>query len=125
MRLLAQIILIALFVPLAAIGQDEADEEDRLPDNVQELSPEVVERWFRELEEQRRSFARPPLHGGPEQNKREYSGEWIEEDGSRYCDGYLTRNVNEEYCSKEIPDDWRSFEFNGETYFVAPIEDKQ
>ena len=125
MRSSMRVLLIALFVPLAVIAQDNADSKEQVPDNVRELSPEEAEKLFRELEEQRRAFARPPTLRGPEEDRPNYSGEWIEENGSRFCDGYLTRNASEEYCSKEIPDDWRSFEFDGETYYVAPIEDQQ
>ena len=123
MRLFTRVILIALLVPLAVIAEDDAETEHRLPDSIQELSPEEFDRFLRELEEQ--GFAKLPMEPKSEQDERDYSGEWIEEDGVRYCDGYLTRNADEEYCSTEIPDDWQPFEFDGETYYVAPLSNDQ
>jgi len=52
------------------------------------------------------------------------SGEWIEEDGMRVCDGYLIRFENEDYCAAEVPPDWQPFEFNGRTYYVQPLMEK-
>lgn len=49
------------------------------------------------------------------------SGEWIERDGTLVCDGYLTRRVDEDYCEAQVPADWRSFEFEGQTWYVQPL----
>ncbi len=119
MQLFIRVILIALFVPLVVVAQDESEGEGQLLEGVQELSLEELDRILEELE--KHGFARLPKEPRPEQDQNEYSGEWIEEDGERYCDGYLTRNADEQYCSAEVPEDWRPFEFNGETYFVAPL----
>ena len=55
-----------------------------------------------------------------------FSGKWIEGDGARICDGYLTRWSNEEFCAADIPDDWTPFEFNGQTYYRQLLaEDKE
>ncbi len=52
---------------------------------------------------------------------REYSGEWVDRNGSRLCDGYLTRREDEDFCVAEVPNDWRPFEFDGKTYHVQPL----
>lgn len=50
-------------------------------------------------------------------------GTWREENGSRICDGYMTRFENEDYCSSTIPDGWVPFEYDGETYYAQPLAD--
>ena len=50
------------------------------------------------------------------------AGEWVERDGSRFCNGYLTRVESEEFCVSEIPEGWVPFTFEGQTYFVQPLE---
>ena len=61
------------------------------------------------------------LFGDPSAND---AGEWIEKDGTRVCDGYLTRFENEDYCAAEVPPDWQPFEFNGRSYYVQPLMEK-
>lgn len=51
------------------------------------------------------------------------TGEWVEKDGSRFCNGYMTRVDSEDFCVSEIPEDWVPFEFEGQTYFVQPLAD--
>ena len=51
------------------------------------------------------------------------TGEWVEKDGSRFCNGYMTRVEGEDFCVSEIPEDWVPFEFDGQTYFVQPLAD--
>lgn len=48
-------------------------------------------------------------------------GEWIEENGSKICIGFLTRVADEDFCASTIPSDWERFEFNGHTYYVQPL----
>jgi len=38
------------------------------------------------------------------------------------CEGYLTSNPNENFCSKTVPEDWTSFEFNGQRIYKVPLE---
>ena len=52
-----------------------------------------------------------------------FPGEWVEKDGSRYCNGYLTRVESEDFCVSDVPSDWVPFEFDGQTYFVQPLSD--
>ena len=72
----------------------------------------------------------PDLELTPEQLKlfgdpsAKETGEWIEKDGMRVCDGYLTRFENEDYCAAEVPSDWQPFEFNGRIYYVQPLMEK-
>jgi hypothetical protein len=49
------------------------------------------------------------------------AGEWVERDGSRFCNGYMTRVESEEFCVSEIPEGWVPFTFEGQTYFVQPL----
>ena len=48
---------------------------------------------------------------------------WVERDGALVCEGYMTRYENEEFCSSEVPDDWRPFEFDGQTFYMQPLAD--
>ncbi len=50
------------------------------------------------------------------------SGQWVERDGQIVCDGYLTRFDDHDYCSAEAPDDWTPFSFDGELYYLQPLE---
>lgn len=50
-------------------------------------------------------------------------GKWVERDGSRICDGYLTRNTGEDSCASEVPTDWRPFVFDGKIYYLQPLSD--
>ncbi len=76
------------------------------------------------------STSEPDLELTPEQLKlfgdpsAKEAGEWIEKDGMRVCDGYLTRFENKDYCAAEVPSDWQPFEFNGRIYYVQPLMEK-
>jgi len=48
-------------------------------------------------------------------------GTWYDQSGARICDGFLTRNANEDFCAAEVPSDWIPFEFNGQTYYTHPL----
>jgi hypothetical protein len=48
-------------------------------------------------------------------------GTWYDQNGSRICEGFLTRNIDEDFCAAEVPIDWVPFEFNGQTYYVQPL----
>lgn len=50
-----------------------------------------------------------------------FSGEWTNRDGVWDCDGYMTRFENDVHCAATVPDDWIPFEFEGETFYVAPL----
>lgn len=51
------------------------------------------------------------------------TGEWIEQDGSKICVGFLTRVADENFCASKIPSDWEPFEFNGHTYYAQPLSE--
>jgi len=51
-------------------------------------------------------------------------GNWREADGSRICEGYMTRFEDEDYCASQIPEDWIPFQFDGETYYSQPLTDQ-
>jgi hypothetical protein len=72
----------------------------------------------------RRSEPAAPDQRAPREREtpeRPYSGEWIERDGSRFCDGYLTRRADQDFCVAKVPDDWVPFEFGGKTYYMQPL----
>ena len=50
-------------------------------------------------------------------------GEWVEENGSKICIGFLTRFEDEDFCAAEIPRDWEPFEFNGHWYYMQPLSE--
>lgn len=37
------------------------------------------------------------------------------------CDRYLTEVLSDGFCQDTRPADWREFRFNGETYFIVPL----
>jgi len=37
------------------------------------------------------------------------------------CDGYLTANPSENFCSQSVPEDWVALEFNGERLYRVPL----
>jgi len=48
-------------------------------------------------------------------------GHWDIIDGSKICRGYLTKVESDDYCAATVPDDWESFTFNGQTYYIQPL----
>ena len=48
---------------------------------------------------------------------------WVERDGTLVCEGYMTRYEDEEYCASVVPEDWRPFEFDGQTFYMQPLAD--
>jgi hypothetical protein len=50
-----------------------------------------------------------------------YTGEWIQRNGERVCDGYMTRDESEEYCVADVPEDWQQFLFEGQAYYRQPL----
>ncbi len=51
----------------------------------------------------------------------ENQSNWVERDGALVCEGYMTRYEDEEFCASEVPDGWRAFEFNGQTFYMQPL----
>lgn len=49
------------------------------------------------------------------------SGRWIVKGREMRCDGYLTRNESEDFCSASIPEDWQSFEYGGQMFYLQPL----
>ena len=49
------------------------------------------------------------------------TGAWEYLSSVLLCDGYLSRNAVVDHCEKEIPDDWRQFEFEGQIYYAIPL----
>ncbi len=48
-------------------------------------------------------------------------GTWTDKDGSKFCDGFLTRNEGVDFCSSTAPKDWRSFTYGGVEYYYQPL----
>ena len=99
--------LALIFLLLLASCQDQDVSDVRAPDSEQ-LSQE-----YAVLEQLRQAIE--------DSSNDDFSGEWIDGDGARICDGYLTRLGNEEFCEASIPDNWTPFEFNGQTYHRQPL----
>lgn len=87
-------------------------EKSRLRYN--ENHPEVAR--LRELVE----AAEAACSGSAAQDER--SGQWVQRGGKIVCDGYLTRFDDQDYCSAEVPEDWRPFVFDGELYYLQPLD---
>lgn len=39
----------------------------------------------------------------------------------RACNGFLTRNIDEDFCSSQAPSDRVPFEFDGQTFYLQPL----
>ena len=52
---------------------------------------------------------------------RSKTGRWELKNGSMICRGYLMRVESEDYCSATVPNDWRPFTYDGETFYVQPL----
>ena len=127
------VILFAILLSLSACQrQDPAEEspfESRDPGDAQKLpEPVVTDEMARaELEAQRAMRMSEEELGifWREHTGQDFpvTGEWVEKDGSRICDGYMTRVESEDYCVSEVPEDWIPFEFEGQTYYVQPLAD--
>ena len=50
----------------------------------------------------------------------DHSGKWRRDGHSIQCDGYMTRH--EDYCEEIVPEAWKPFVFNGETYYMQPLQ---
>ncbi len=109
------LLLVSALVFSFALFADQSSDADNSAN--QSLSPEqksAIEGYFADqnLPKQSDVEAKPPP---------KLSGEWKTENGSLDCDGFLTRVANEDFCSVEVPEDWRPFQFNGKTYYVQPL----
>ena len=101
----------ALIVLLGVFSSTNADEPAKDPEEStsepsSELTPEQLELLYEHMAREKRGFVIPPKTTMPLEDQPEFSGEWIERDGMRTCDGYLTRIENEDYCEAENPADW-------------------
>jgi hypothetical protein len=73
--------------------------------------------------------AQPPLALAPrttppssvEKDGIQRSGRWRYNKGEYACDGYLTSNPDEGYCSQQPPLDWKPFDYDDTVYFVQPL----
>lgn len=80
-----------------------------------ETHPYVV--WSRELAELAEA-----KRSGSAATENPKSGEWLQKDGILMCKGYMNRRADLDYCSSGVPGDWVPFEFDGQTYFLQPLE---
>ncbi len=48
-------------------------------------------------------------------------GVWLDINGSRFCDGYLTSNESVDFCSATAPKDWKSFTYDGREYYYQAL----
>ena len=98
-----------LFVSVLILAACEADSG---ADNAEEKSIVVLpfesNVQLPNLDEYLKEYQLPP-------------GMWREKNGTKICDGYMTRFENEEYCSARVPEGWVPFQYNGETYYVQAL----
>ena len=57
------------------------------------------------------------------QSNTTYSGKWLEQNGARVCDGFLTRRADEDFCMARVPDDWVAFKYDEQIYYVQPLSE--
>lgn len=50
------------------------------------------------------------------QNNAQFSAE-----NALPCDGFLTANPSDNFCSESVPEDWREFDFAGQTFYLVPL----
>ena len=89
------------------------------PDSHQDLNDALIDQYTETHPPQEQS--RSGYLAAPDNSAHGFSGEWQYLDGRRVCDGYMTRNFDEEFCEAEVPEDWLPFTYDGETYFVQPL----
>ena len=101
------IILLSVLILLAACRNDDPAAANEAPAIDPDDTPPSVNL--------------PPAVLNMQPRGRLPSGAWLELNGARICDGYMTRLESEDYCAATVPEDWRPFEFDGQTYFVQPL----
>jgi hypothetical protein len=98
-----------LFVSAHILAACQADTgADNTEENSIEVLPFVSDDQLPNLDKYLKEYELPP-------------GMWREKNGSKICDGYMTRFENEDYCSAKVPEGWVPFQYNGETYYVQPL----
>ncbi|TDJ38439.1 MAG: hypothetical protein E2O53_00305 [Gammaproteobacteria bacterium] len=40
------------------------------------------------------------------------------------CDRYMTSRYDEDFYAAKVPDQWISFEYHGETYYMQPLAEQ-
>ena len=107
---------------VSACSDDQADDSYVTPpDEAGSGSPEDQRALEEFLREGRKPLSLPETDDDAPGGRPRFSGEWEKRDGEWVCDGYLTRDEDEVHCSAHVPDDWIPFEFEGRTYYVAPL----
>ena len=118
-RLISMLLIISVVgLLLVLFGPAKSQENE-----TSAIEPDLQSRFDDMIARDDRGFVVPPRGLSPDDRLTRRSGKWIKEDGVRYCDGYLTRAVDDKFCSEEVPSDWQPFEFNGNLYFVQPLTD--
>ena len=90
-------------------------ELEKLRSRFDETHPDVI--WSRELAELAEAKCAGSVVTGDSK-----SGKWVQKDGILTCDGFMTRRADQDYCSAEVPGDWVPFEFDGQVYFLQPLQ---
>ena len=122
----ATCVLILTVVVFYSSYADEPEEAPEKPttEPSDRLTPEHLKKFDGPKTGEKRGFVVSPDRFAPLDDQPEFSGEWIERDGVRTCDGFLTRIESEDFCAAKVPTDWRPFEFDGRTYYVQPLTDE-
>jgi hypothetical protein len=71
-------------------------------------------------------FHQPPIPGqldfsDPAKRADLENGPWEMIDGAKVCRGYLTERESEDYCAKSVPDAWKAFTYDDQTYYFQPL----
>ncbi len=63
----------------------------------------------------------PQPHEEPDEQDLATESRWKRWGMVYQCNGYLSRDQSKDFCEEDVPSDWIPFEYEGETYYIAPL----
>ena len=90
-----------------------------IPGSSEHYNDVLMDRYYQRLVEERLPITENEMPMSSQSHQR--TGEWREFAMGRYCDGYLTHAFDQEFCESDPPNEWDSFIFDGEVYYVQRL----